>query len=84
MVYFLTHKLCLDIRGVKSNRNIIPLESQNFYSVRKQYVIPLEMRLCDSVRKAVNTTRYDLPGNRQGGSRGGLYNVRECLASGLR
>ena len=49
MVYFLTHKLYLDIRGVKSNRNIIPLESQNFYSVRKQYVIPLEMRLCDSV-----------------------------------
>ena len=44
MVYFLTHKLCLDIRGVKSNRNIIPLESQNFYSVRKQYAIPLEMR----------------------------------------
>ena len=39
MVYFLTHKLCLDIRGVKSNRNIIPLESQNFYSVRKLYAI---------------------------------------------
>ena len=49
MVYFLTHKLCLDIRGVKSNRNIIPLESQNFYSVRKRYAILLEMRLCDSV-----------------------------------
>ena len=44
MVYFLTHKLCLDIRGVKSNRNIIPLESQNFYSVRKQYAILLEKR----------------------------------------
>ena len=80
MVYFLTHKLYLDIRGVKSNRNIIPLESQNFYSVRKQYAIPLERRLYDSVRKAVNTTRYDLPGNRQGGSHGGQYNVRECLA----
>lgn len=72
MVYFLTHKLRLDIRGVKSNRNIIPLESQNFYSVRKA--------VCNSVRKAVNTTRYDLPGNRQGGSHGGQYNVRECLA----
>ena len=40
MVYFLTHTPYLDIRGVKSNRNIIPLESQNFYSVRKQYAIP--------------------------------------------
>lgn len=38
MVYFLTHKPYLDIRGVKSN--IIPLESQYFYSVRKQYAIP--------------------------------------------
>ena len=80
MVYFLTHKLCLDIRGVKSNRNIIPLESQNFYSVRKAVCDSVRNAVCDSVRKAVNTTRYDLPGNRQGGSHGGQYNVRECLA----
>ena len=50
MVYFLTHKLCLDIRGVKSNRNIIPLESQKLnYRNEERHAILLEMRLCDSV-----------------------------------